>query len=349
MGVIHVHSFLGGHSTGTFADIIAGARANGLHFVIMTEHPSLSYDSAAMTLSGVRDGILFVNGNEVSTANHQRLLIFPGNDQAVNRSSQQTTAVIADEKKRGAVVLAAYPKEFGNLSDGDFDGVELYNVFTNARQINPIVTFLDGLWSYRRYPGLMFANFYERPAAELNAWDDALRTTGRKLVATAGNDSHANIGFSLTDSSGKTLLGVKLDPYERSFRLVRMHVLIPRDQPLSTDSLLTAVRSGHCYIGFDIFGDTTGFDFSASSDAGPRIQGDEAGLSQGLHLTVLSPAAVRTVLFKDGVMVKNQDGSEKTDFPISERGVYRVEVYPTQLPPTFNQQPWIISNPIYVR
>jgi len=38
-GVVHVHSFLGGHSTGNFADIISAAQANDLDFVVMTEHP----------------------------------------------------------------------------------------------------------------------------------------------------------------------------------------------------------------------------------------------------------------------------------------------------------------------
>src|SRR5690348_14182821 len=45
-GVIHVHSFLGGHSTGTFQEIIAGASANGLDFVIMTEHVESSFDTS---------------------------------------------------------------------------------------------------------------------------------------------------------------------------------------------------------------------------------------------------------------------------------------------------------------
>ena len=43
-GVIHVHSFLGGHSTGTFADIISAAQANELDFVVMTEHPSSNFN-----------------------------------------------------------------------------------------------------------------------------------------------------------------------------------------------------------------------------------------------------------------------------------------------------------------
>src|SRR5262245_44382568 len=34
-GVIHVHSFLGGHSAGTFAELIAAAKTNQLDFLIM--------------------------------------------------------------------------------------------------------------------------------------------------------------------------------------------------------------------------------------------------------------------------------------------------------------------------
>ena len=39
-GVAHVHSFLGGHSAGNFAEIIAAAQSNQLNFVVMTEHPA---------------------------------------------------------------------------------------------------------------------------------------------------------------------------------------------------------------------------------------------------------------------------------------------------------------------
>src|SRR3989442_1416650 len=66
-GVIHVHTFLGGHSTGTFSELIAAAKANHLDFVIMTEHPQPDFDTSAVTLSGAHAGVLFVNGNEVTT------------------------------------------------------------------------------------------------------------------------------------------------------------------------------------------------------------------------------------------------------------------------------------------
>ncbi|MGZ8844721.1 MAG: hypothetical protein ACXW18_13730, partial [Pyrinomonadaceae bacterium] len=73
-GVIHVHSFLGGHSTGGFVELISAATSNQLDFVIMTEHPQAGFDTSAMTLNGIHEGVLFVNGNEASTANGDRLL-----------------------------------------------------------------------------------------------------------------------------------------------------------------------------------------------------------------------------------------------------------------------------------
>src|SRR6266550_1181775 len=68
-GVVHVHSFLGGHSTGGFAEIISGAQANQLQFVIMTEHPAKDYNTAEMTLKGIHGGVLFANGNELRMNN----------------------------------------------------------------------------------------------------------------------------------------------------------------------------------------------------------------------------------------------------------------------------------------
>src|SRR5215216_3773026 len=107
-GVVHVHSFLGGHSAGTFSEIISAAQANQLQFVIMTEHTEKDFDTAAMTLNGIHGGVLFINGNETSAENGDRLLVLPGN-----------------------VSIVAYPQEFRNWNTPGLDGVEVYNVFTN--------------------------------------------------------------------------------------------------------------------------------------------------------------------------------------------------------------------------
>ena len=323
-GVIHVHSFLGGHSSGTFGEIISAAQANQLQFVIMTEHTEKDFDTAAMTLKGMHGGVLFINGNEVSEANGDRLL-----------------ALTPDLR------VVAYPEEFKNWDMPGLNGVEVYNVFTNAKRINPVVAFFDALWSQRSYPDLIFGLYLTRPNEGLRKWDQAL--TRSRLAGLAGNDAHANIGVSLKDNSGKTLVGIQLDPYETSFRLVRMHVLIAENQPLDETTLLDAVRAGHCFIGFDFLGDASGFSFSAANGQDRKIQGDEISLKGDTRLRVESPFPGRIVIFKDGAVFADDSGTTTKDLPVSQPGVYRTEVYLPQLGPMVANQPWIITNPIYVR
>src|SRR5687768_8172121 len=192
-GVVHVHSFLGGHSKGGFREIISAAQANKLDFVVMTEHALSEFDTAAMTLTGLHGGVLFINGNETSTGSG-RLLIIPEDEFEMGISPLRFGEI---ERRGGRRILqvVAYPQEFRGWEADSYEGVEVYNVYTNAREINPVTMFFDGLWSYRSYPHLLFANFYRRPSANLNLWDQSIAGSGRRLVALAGNDSHANIGF----------------------------------------------------------------------------------------------------------------------------------------------------------
>jgi hypothetical protein len=345
-GVIHVHSSLGGHSTGTFAELIAAAKANQLDFVIMTEHPQAEFDTSAMTLSGVHAGILFLNGNEVATASGDRLLLIPGSANAASMSTQTTQEVIAKQKSAGGLAFAAYPSESQNWQSSSVDGVEVYNLFTNARQYNAFVAVFDSVWSYRGVADLTFANFFARPAANLNRWDQAMPGGTRKLVAIAGNDAHSNIGLSMNDASGKQWLGVKLDPYERSFRTVRTHVLIKKDKGLTRESLLEAIGQGHCYISFDLFGDAKGFTF-ATEGAGANIMGDEIFPIGKLQLRAAAPLFCRFVLFKDGFVAGEKSGTA-VEFAVDGPGTYRVEAYLDSLPAPVRGQPWVISNPIYV-
>lgn len=321
-GVVHVHSFLGGHSSGTFSEIIDAAKANQLDFVIMTEHTEKDFDTAAMTLQGVHQNVLFINGNETAAANGDRLLKIPGD-----------------------ISIAAYPEEFKNWDTTKLNGVEVYNVYTNTRHANLVKAFFDVLWSHRAYPDLLFALYYERPSESLKKWDQQLAQA--KLTATAGNDAHANVGLNLRDSTGKTLVGIQLDPYATSFHLVRLHVLTDSAKPLEANQLLEAIKEGHCFIGFDLFGDTSGFQFDAGTEN--KIQGDEIQLQSDTKLRIQTPVASRIVLFKDGSVILNESGIITKEFPVTERGVYRVEVYLPQVEAIIGEKPWIISNPIYVR
>jgi len=345
-GVVHVHSFLGGHSSGTFQDIITAAQANELQFVVMTEHAEKEIDTAAMTLQGVHEGVLFVNGNEVKSASGDRLLVLPGEGALADAAKLSTSDVLAKQRGRGALSIVAYPDEF-NSWQNSYDGLEVYNVYTNARRINPVVAFFDVLWSQRTYPDLVFANYYQRPDQALKKWDELL--AHGKIVALAGNDSHANIGVSLNSSSGEQLLGINLDPYQTSFHLVRIHVLLPKEKTLEAKSLLDSIKAGHFYIGFDLFGDTSGFRFEAQNGSTTVIQGDETSLQKGLQLKVSLPISSRLLVLKDGSTFLDEEGVTTKTVPLTERGVYRVEAFLPQLGQEVGQQYWIISNPIYVK
>lgn len=339
--MVHVHSFLGGHSSGTFQEIISAAKANDLQFVVMTEHKEKDFDTLAMTLRGTHAGVLFVNGNEVSDDNGNRSLLIPG---YASFAEYEAASAISAEIEPARFSIVAYPQEFKNWDTVGFSGIEVFNVYTNARQINPVVAFFDVLWSRRGYPELIFALYYQRPDENLKLWDQELS----HATATAGNDAHSNIGLSLRDSSGKTLLGIQLDPYEVSFRLVRMHVLIDRKEPLNESNLLNALRAGHCFIGFDFLGDTSGFSFTAESAGEQKIQGDEITLSSDTRLRVRTPVSSQVKLFKDGNVISDETGVTSKDFPVTERGVYRVEIYLPQLGKLAAGKPWIISNSIRV-
>ncbi|HLL77170.1 MAG TPA: CehA/McbA family metallohydrolase [Pyrinomonadaceae bacterium] len=369
-GVLHVHSFLGGHSAGRFEEIVAGARANGLAFVVMSEHPSPHFDTRALTLSGTRDGVLFLPGSETSEDARDRLLTFggearqngsdetkPPDNPAASNNGRLTTdngqsplqSQIDRAKAEGRLVFVAHPERFSGWQAVEkFDGMEVYNLHADAAHARPLTLLFDGLWSYRTYPHLLWTRFHEAPTENLRRWDE-LTTKGRRVVAVAGNDAHANVGISLQRLDGEALFEIRLDPYERSFRVVRTHALLPRGQQLTEETLSAALSAGHAYVAFDVLCDSTGFRLTASNGSQQALMGDEITLGdKNVRLRAATPVASRVVLIRDGQKVGEKEGTA-AEWDVAERGVYRVECYLPQLPDPLSRKPWIISNPVYVR
>ena len=340
-GVVHVHSFLGGHSDGTFAEIVAAAKANQLDFVVMTEHAERDINTAAMTLQGIHDGVLFLNGNEVSVKNTGRVLLIPGL-QSQSDASLNLEALAQQSRAKQGLSIVAYPQEFAGWNSKAFDGVEVYNLYTNAQQINRVSMFFEGLWAYSSYPDLLFASFYKRPEENLQLWDQA-QARGQRLTALAGVDAHANVGFAFKGIS------LQLDPYQRTFQLVRVHLLIPQSEGLTAETALKAIREGHCFIGFDLFSDSSGFRFTGSSGGETKPQGDELRLQGEVRLNVSVPLQSRFILLKNGVRIRDEYGVTNGEFVVTEPGNYRCEIYLPELDHIMGEEPWIISNPIYVR
>jgi len=340
-GAIHVHTALGGHSTATFEELIAGAK--GLDFVILTEHTADLVDTAAMTLNGTYGGVLFVGGNELDTASGDRLLLIPGTAEAFARRMTMTPAFIEPFQKEGRLAFVTYPERFTTWYSA-FDGVEVFNLNSNAKNMGYVSFFLDALWSYRKYPELTLAMHLSRPDENLRKFDEVARK--RRITLFAGSDAHSNLGFHLFgDDSGNKHFNLKFDEYATVFRILKTHVLLEHDKALTQQALLEALRAGHSFVGFDVLSETRGFSFSA----GDKVMGDETALSDSPQFKVAIPQSARIVLLKDGTGVSEASDVREMVFQPKERGTYRVEVFMDSLGKPFDRLPWIISNPIYVK
>ena len=350
-GIIHAHTNLGGHSTGSFDELIAAANANGLDFVLMTEHYSESYDTSALTLNGVYGQTLFVGGNEIDTADSDRFLMIPGSHEAATLRNVPTNAVLEKLHSENRLAFVTYPEKLKSW-DANFDGIEIFSLHTNAKTINPFTGLFDVIWSFPAYPELTFARYFKRPDTNLQKFDEI--AARRKLSLFAGTDGHSNIGFHFFgDDAGNKLINFKIDDYETIFRLARAHIIIEKDKPMTRENLIDALKYGRSFIGFDVLGDTTGFSFTASGPQSNWQMGDEVPLSLDLKLTASAPLSARFVFYKNGEVVAESSESGEIastqQIGITESGTYRVEVYLDQLGSPFDKMPWIISNPIYVR
>ena len=346
-GVIHVHTNLGGHSTATFDELIEAASANNLDFVVMTEHTSPLYDTSALTLNTVYKNVLFIGGQEANTASGDRLLLVTGSAETHADAKLETPQFLEKYHAQNKIALVTYPEKFKTW-DANFDGIEVFSLHTNAKKANPFYAFFDIIWSFSGYPELTVADYFQRPDANLQKFDEI--AAQRKITLFAGTDAHSNIGFHLLgDDAGNKLINLKIDRYETIFRLVRAHVLIEKDKQLTQESLIAAIKKGNLFVGFDVLSDSSGFSFTAENGAEIKIQGDEIALQNGVKLKASAPQTARFIIFKNGEKVWEENEKSETIFEVKEKGTYRTEVYLDGLGRNFNKMPWIISNPIYVR
>lgn len=346
-GVMHVHTFLGGHSTGTFEELIEAANANRLDFVVMTEHYDQNYDTSALTLNGIYGKTLFINGQEVDTNDGGRFLLLPGSPESSSFVKLDSKTFLDKIHSEGRIAINNYPDRNRSGVAG-FNGIEAYSLHINFKRANLFTAVGDILWAFGSYPEETIAT-YLRPNREYLETYDRI-STEQRLLLTAGADAHSNKGYYLAaDDEGNKHIGFKLDPYETVFRIVRMHILLESGTPLTRESLIEALRRGHAFVGFDVLGHTSGFRFWAENGSERRIMGDEIGLGSGVKLSATSPGASRIVVLRNGAKIAEFSDVAEISLNITDSGTYRVETYLDQLGEPFDQAPWIMSNPIYVR
>ncbi len=315
--VIHVHTtYSDGHkSIPAIAEI---AQRQGIRVLYITDHDTV----AGQPDAGWYGNTLVLVGEELSTLQGHLLRLNTTHSLPMN---QDAAPVIERTSAEGGLTFAAHPRKFKDPWTGEYDslnGFEVYNLAADlVERPIPRLAIAGGLLP----SSLAYKQLMHRPDELLVQWDRLTQT--RRVVGTAGSDAH---GHQFTPL-------LRFAPYDLALAFVRTHLLLPEVTP---DAVHRALAEGHAYIGFDIFGDTTGFTFVMLRNN--RIVasiGDRHAFSDGLSAYVWAPRVCAIRVFRNGELVRATLGYEDR-WNVEEPGVYRVEC-------ELAGRPWIISNPIY--
>ena len=312
-GGIHVHSAAGGHSLGTYDEIIAAAKQASYRYLFITEHPKPNPD-----LAPVADPDLTLIYGYEKQLDSVRVLTDAGNQ---------------------VRFLTHFAR--GEMPQ-DLTGMELVNLHEAAARKNRWYQGVNFLYHRLLFPEIFYFHLWSAETLQLLPWDREMQR--RPVTGIAGNDAHQNVGLVLQTTAGRKLFTLQLDPYLQSFRFVSTHLFLPPGQALNQGSVLQALKKGSAYIALEGIADPTGFSFHALGPGGVQPMGSR--VAKGTVLIAQSPIPIRFTLLKNGREHRELEG-ERLVFTIEEPGAYRVVLYPLHPPSLLKDTPWIISNPIF--
>lgn len=346
---LHIHSKYSDGS-GTHAEIAAAALQAGLDVILTSDHNVLVREMEGYHINGSRRLLLLV-GEEI----HDRTRTDPKNHLLVFGAGRELSSFAADPQnlirqvqQSGGICFIAHPFEdampafhetnidWVNWEVDGYTGIEIWNGLSELKTVAQDQ--LEAIF-YAFFPQLIA---HGPNLNALNKWDELL-ASGKKVTAVGGSDSHAL----------KMHLGPiqrTIFPYEFHFQAVNTHILVPT--PLSGDLLpdrrmvLSALRMGHAFVGYDLPAPTSGFRFTAQGKDQTAGIGDEIVVKDGITLNVRLPAPAECRLLHNGQVIKIIDRCDLFTHTVTQPGAYRVECY---LPYMGVRRGWIFSNPIYVR
>ena len=315
-GGIHVHSAAGGHSLGTYTEIIAAAKEADYHYLFITEHTR-----PHPLFAPIADpDLVVIYGQEKEWKNSLRTLIDPRNQ----------VRILTDFHEE------AIPSAV--------NGMEIINLHQSAAGKNRWYQGVNFLYHRLLFSELFHFHLWSPETIQFKAWDREMQR--RPITGIAGNDAHQNVGIVLQTTSGHKLFSLMVDPYVESFRFLTTHLFLSPGAAVTERSVLNALKHGRAYMTLERIADPTGFSFHAQEGARARPIGSAVG--KGAVLVTQSPIPVRILLLKDGHSYRELEG-RKLVIRIKESGAYRVVLYPLHPPSLLKDTPWIISNPIFAR
>ena len=343
VGAIHIHSIFSDGS-GEIQDIVKFANEADLDFIILTDHN---------TLRALHEGFehwfnntLLLVGCEINDKeNKNHYLAFGINETPSTRTPAKE--YVRKVKEAGGIGFLAHPLEKRNSMKEhppypwtewdceEFTGIEIWNHMSE---------WMEGLTEQNKY------NYFVHPLKSiigpsketLEVWDKL--SQNRKVVGIGGVDAHAHkvnvMGF----------VEFEVFPYKVLFKSIRTHILV-RDKlnnSNETDSIkqskeiiYDAMSSGRCFVSNYYQGDARGFKFFAELNGNIFEMGDSIPYGNEIKLIVSLSEAIGLINLIYNGDIKESIETTKAEFTVSERGVYRIEVYR-------ENNAWIFSNHIRI-
>lgn len=346
-GAVHIHTHRSDGS-GTVEDVAAAAARAGLNFVIVTDHGDGTRNPVPPV---IQSNVLVIDAVEISTwGGHVVALGLPKTPYPLAGEARD---VIADIARLGGFSIVAHPVNDKPSAQwvewtAPFDGMEWLNLDSEWRD-EPWTALARVVLAYPFRHVESLGLLLDRSDVAMTRWD--VLTRRRRVVAVAGADAHARVGFNAEEPFRRGM-SVPVPGYEalfRTFSIALPRVALSGDAAADAQSVVSEIREGRLFSSVDALGARPAFTFTATS--GPhRASGGEVlpiGGAVMLHVAVQAPPSARIVLFKDGEPAKETIGTSLEYEGGHQPGVYRVEV---MLPHVAGQSPvpWIVSNPIYV-
>ena len=337
-GVVHVHTAYS-DSAGRMPYVIECARKAGAAFVVLADHNSVRAKLEGW--EGWHDGVLLVIGVEVTSLKGHALVI--GLDHCPYWRNTHPEEYLPEVARLGGTAFVAHPERANRgklyhsaqawpaLATDAYAGIEVWSYMHD--------------WIEWAYPWRMISAIRQPDSAiagphpeVLRAWDAvALR---RRVSGLGALDAHE---YRLPVPKLRWCL-LKVLPADYVYGTVRTHVFLPEwsgDAAEDIVRLRDALAGGHCFIAYDLVGDSTGTRFFARRGAETVLMGDEVAAGAELEFVVSLPGEADVALLRNTEAVASARGRELVHGD-ARPGVYRVEAHRAG-------RPWVFSNHIYVR
>ncbi len=362
LGAIHIHSKYS-IGSGTIPEIAEAANNSGLNFVVVTD-----LDTSQARRDGFEKSYgrvdAFIEMEATTPAGHA--LSFFSTSSARGQTDAQIVRltwehILNRENPTDFFSVIAHPSNLKypwSSLDRFPEGVEIVNFDSSWRRELDESILGFGLTlliaPFNNYlAAARFAQLYPKDVSSL----DAINSVTPGHFGILGHDVRAS--FKLNDT-----LAIPWPSYEKAFRtaanVIFYQGVLATDFELRKRQIYSAIRSGRSAVVFRYLHAFDGNDWRLQCAERTFTTGDEATLNgEKCTFEISTPDKfaypIRLRLYKNGELVNEvgAKGGEKSHFPLSGRGAYRLEVW-AKVHTLFrilanDEVPYVLYNSIYVK